>query len=145
MTEKCCSELAEQLAIDALKNVRRRNGDPYFNHCRRVADQVARFGQEFEAAALLHDILEETVLVPDNLYESGISPNVIKCVKALTHNKDRETYKDYLKRVAKNNVATVVKIADMFDNISDAPTNDQIEKYRKGIYFLLRENQRGGV
>lgn len=53
-------ELADQLAADAHAGQVDKGGKPYIEHVRRVAGYVDRSDSYAIAAALLHDILEDT-------------------------------------------------------------------------------------
>jgi hypothetical protein len=54
----------------------------------------------------------------------------------MTH-KDGESYGKYLEPIKNNPLAKKVKIADMLANLADSPTEKQIQKYAKGLLFLL--------
>src|SRR5258706_10543630 len=108
---------------------------PYIRHPEAVALRVA--GDPLaEAAAWLHDVLEDTNLTEDALREHQIPEDVIACVVLLTHKADME-YERYLSYIKSNALARKVKIADMLSNLSDHPSERQIVKYARGLLILL--------
>lgn len=52
-----------------IKQKRKYTGEPYFYHCREVADIIINFTCDYEtaAAAILHDILEDTFITQEEL------------------------------------------------------------------------------
>ena len=124
------------LALAAHNGQFRRDGvTPYIKHPEAVAARVK--GDEMaEAVAWLHDVIEDTDQTADDLRAMLVPDNVIAAVELMTH-PHGEPYKDYLKRIKTNPLATKVKIADMLANLSDSPTERQIKKYARGLLFLL--------
>src|SRR3989344_3455980 len=53
---------AYEFAKKAHQNQKRKNGEPYFNHCVAAAESVSEWGLDDQtvAAALLHDVVEDT-------------------------------------------------------------------------------------
>jgi Guanosine polyphosphate pyrophosphohydrolases/synthetases len=96
-------------------------GRPYIDHPARVAAAVhARGGGEhIEAAAWLHDTVEDTPLTLDDLKDEGFSPVVIDAVDALTRWPNLSD-DEYFTRVKMNYVALQVKCADIADNADPA-------------------------
>lgn len=100
---------------------------PYVEHPRAVARIVAgeagralaaRWNVNLEtarAAALLHDLLEDTAITVAAMYSAGLPDKVIAAAQALTHKKD-EPYMTYIHRVKKNPIARLVKWADLQHN-----------------------------
>jgi hypothetical protein len=41
------------------------------------------------------------------------------------------------RKIAKNNIAKEIKIADIVDNLSDDCSNEQIKKYYKALTILI--------
>ena len=115
----------------------RRDGvRPYILHPEAVAGRVA--GDPIaEAAAWLHDVIEDTSLRAEDLRKGGIPEEVIEVVLLLTNRNDLG-YERYLATIAAHPVARRVKIADMLTNLSDQPTDRQIVKYAKGLLVLMR-------
>lgn len=94
-----------------------RNGEPYLAHPLRVAARVVAHGHAAVAAALLHDVLEDTDVTPAGLAEAGIPARVVTAVEALTRLPD-EPYPAAVERAAADPLARVVKRADLADNLA---------------------------
>jgi (p)ppGpp synthase/HD superfamily hydrolase len=104
----------------------------------RVVRRLQNLGfddQHTLAAAWLHDTVEDGALIWQTLKDEGIPDAVISTVEALTK-KLGERYPAYLIRVKANPRACNVKIADILDNLSDAPTRPQIVRYAKALIYL---------
>lgn len=130
--------LAKQIAQNAHKGQYRRDGlAPYIVHPRDVSRHPSLKGDVYaEAVAWLHDILEESDLYSaEDLLFFEIPKEVVDAVVAMTKKKG-ESYESYLYRVAANDIAREVKIADMIINLADSPTRKQIAKYGYGLHFL---------
>ena len=82
----------ELLAAEHEGQMQELNGRPYAEHPVTVAETVsaAGFDEEVVAAALLHDIVEDTALGVDEL-EEHFGPRVARLVEAMTD--DAEPYK----------------------------------------------------
>jgi len=116
----------------------RRNGEPYHNHCDRVAEAVKDKGEIIESAALMHDVLE-----------NAKSPNTIRLllidyfpfevthlVETLTQDKHTQ-YNKYIEVVCNNPSAFIIKIADMIDNTTDKIPEKQFNKYRDACLYMI--------
>jgi len=129
--------IAREIATAAHEGQFRRDGvTPYIHHPEAVAQRVQ--GDEVaEAAAWLHDVIEDTGLTKDDLKERGVPDEVIEVVALMTHT-NGISYERYLAAIAAHPIAKRVKIADMITNLSDSPTDRQIVKYAKGLLVLMR-------
>ena len=115
-------------------------GEPYVFHPLRV---MLRFAEPVaQMASVLHDVIEDTDVTIDDLVEAGYSGEVVTAVDCLTHRGD-ETYEDYIDRVARDEVARRVKIADLEENLAnnrrlpDSPANrTRIERYTRALQRL---------
>ena len=92
--------------------------------------------------ALLHDVVEDTDMTFERLSELGFTAPIIDALKLLTHDKS-VSYMDYVKKIAENPVARVVKLADLLHNsdLSRLETVDKkalrrAEKYKQAEYIL---------
>ena len=94
-------------------------GKPYINHPLRVASTIldATGDNELVAAALLHDVIEDSQTLPEDLAVAGMTPRTITTVIALTR-LSGETPDQYYARVRANPDAVEVKRADIADNSS---------------------------
>jgi hypothetical protein len=77
----------------------------------RMADDKAK------AAALLHDVLEDTDATAEDLLADGIPADVVQAVQLLTK-AEGEAYADFILRLRDNDLARRVKIADLEDNLN---------------------------
>jgi (p)ppGpp synthase/HD superfamily hydrolase len=109
---------AYDIAVAAHAGQARWDGSPYIEHPIRVAGSVG--GGKAKAVAFLHDVLEDTSVTVSDLAAAEIDEAVIEAVKAITR-RDDETYAAFIDRVAHNELARVVKLADLADNLKDLP------------------------
>ena len=134
------SEKAYEIAKKAHLGQVDKAGEDYIKHPEKVASFVKT--DEEKAVAYLHDVIEDTELTLENLYEYDFSKEVIEAVDIITK-KRGEDYQSYLNSVKKNKLARAVKLADLRHN-SDLTrlikvTEKDIkrkEKYQKAIDFL---------
>lgn len=102
---------------------------PYVSHVFRVSlivrDLFGHDDPRMLMAALLHDTIEDTTTDFDDLAEQ-FSPEVAEWVALLTKDKrlrEQEREEDYVRRLAAAPwQVQVCKLADIYDNLSDAPT-----------------------
>lgn len=88
------------------------NGVPYILHPVHLAEQME---DEIScAAALLHDVVEDTPATFDDL--RAVFPEaVVEVVTYLTHD-DETDYFDYVRKIRENPIAMKVKLADIAHN-----------------------------
>ena len=117
-----------------------RAGIDYIKHPETVASFVAT--DEEKAVAYLHDVIEDTSLTLLDLKKEGFSKNIVEAVDILTKKKGQD-YQSYLNLVKKNELARVVKLADLRHNsdLTRLPliTEKDLErnkKYSSAITFL---------
>ena len=127
---------AKEIAEEAHKDQVDKNGKPYIEHIYRVADRLVYL--EEKTIALLHDTLEDTDVTEEDLRKE-FPEFVVEAVKALTRDKEKETYEDFIKRAALNDMAIRVKIADVKDNYERKmiePRPDLKKRYKEALDFL---------
>ena len=114
--------------------------EPYVLHLFRV--MLAVDGGPARMTAVLHDVLEDTDLTPQDLRHHGIPPPVIDAVVALTH-RPEHSYEEYIERVAANPLARTIKLADLADNLGNnrgLPRTPKviarIERYERAVNVL---------
>lgn len=122
-------EYAVQLAVEKHKDQVDKSGIPYISHLIRVAGQFT--DPELQAAAILHDIVEDTGVTIGqlNLMKSSGTPpfpflfplKVILIVNNLTR-QPNESYSKYIARLSREGQVhredTIrVKISDLKDNL----------------------------
>lgn len=114
-------------------------GVPYIAHICAVVSAV-KTGREKTVAAL-HDIMEDCDVTEKEIFVN-FGAEVAEAVDAITK-RDNEPYKEYLSRVAANNLARTVKIADLLHNMDltrlpkiTEKDKARLEKYRDALDFL---------
>ena len=129
------------IMFEAHKDQMDKSGVPYVFHPWHVAEQMVT--EESCAAALLHDVIEDTDVTADDLLKAGISEEVVKAVEMLTHDND-EPYLEYVERIKNDPIARAVKLADLTHNSDttrfNRPMTDKdrarLEKYIKAVSIL---------
>jgi (p)ppGpp synthase/HD superfamily hydrolase len=85
-------------------------------------------------AAVLHDVLEDTIWTVDRLRIEGFSDTVLQALEALTKG-EAEEYLAYVRRAGADPVARAVKFADLADNMDlsrlPSPTEQDRERFKK--------------
>ncbi|MFN5854677.1 MAG: GTP pyrophosphokinase [Pseudanabaenaceae cyanobacterium] len=89
-------------------------GQPYIQHPLAVMARVD--SPEAKIVAVLHDSLEDSNLVAQDLVDAGFTPEIVAAVQAITK-RPGESYEEYLDRVMSNPLAMTVKIADVSHNM----------------------------
>ena len=134
-------------AVQAHDGMRRKKGDvPYILHPLEAAVIVGTMtsDQHLIAAAVLHDVVEDTDYTLEDLSKMGYPSEVIDVLRLLTHDPE-VPYFDYVKAISVNPIAKQVKLADLAHN-SDLSRMDEseiddraiarTEKYKKAIDIL---------
>jgi (p)ppGpp synthase/HD superfamily hydrolase len=118
-----------------------KGGNPYILHPLRL--MLSMSSEESRIVAMLHDVVEDSNISFDNLKDEGFSDEIIEAIKHLTR-RDDETYVEFIRRIKKNDLARLVKMADIDDNKDLSriknPTEKDIErvkKYNKALNELL--------
>lgn len=114
-------EIAKAFATKKHENQKRWGGEPYIIHPAAVALAVAHLGEEFEVAAWLHDVIEDCGVTQGDLYDLGMSKMVVQAVDLLSKRED-ESYLAYLLSLKLDDIARMVKIADINHNLADSAT-----------------------
>lgn len=115
------ASLAHSGALDPL-------GEPVIQHPLRV--MMAVDFHSFKEIAVLHDVLEDSVLTSGCLTLLGIHPRVVEKVVILSRTED-ETYFDYIGRVMRDPVALYIKLADLSDNLSRLLVNTYCKRHEE--------------
>lgn len=109
------STKAEKLARHIHKNQLDKAGKPYVEHLQAVVNNLIEPTDEMIAVAWLHDSVEDNNQSIDELTDCFGSV-VSDAILAITKIKN-EPYGDYLVRVKANQIARLVKIADLKHNM----------------------------
>ncbi len=119
---------------------KRRNGEPYIEHPKRVADYLKNkgFGIEYQITGLFHDLLEDTDAQEEDILALS-NDDVLTAVRLLTKRKGLSS-EEYIRDILENPLAKEVKTADRIDNLKDALEQDTefIRRYledTKSHYF----------
>ncbi|MBB4856683.1 (p)ppGpp synthase/HD superfamily hydrolase [Mycobacteroides chelonae] len=110
---------ARQLAEHAHTGQTDKAGEPYIGHVIRVAASVLPHEPIYIAAALLHDVVEDSGVTLENLVKQGFPPEVVAAVELLTRQKDVPA-DEYYRRIRSNPIALAVKLSDIADNADPA-------------------------
>lgn len=131
-----------------------KGGHPYFEHCDRVAKGAFELVMDDDIAlkvwyiGLLHDVLEDTDTTIDELKQiEGVTDDIIDAIKTLTRGYySEETYFEYIERVSKNDLARIVKLCDLKDNMDSTRlpeiTDDYVsllKRYHKAYKILTKD------
>ena len=115
-------------------------GVDYIQHPLYVANQVTT--EQEKATALLHDVIEDSDVTADDLLKAGLPNEVVTAIQILTKKKG-QSYQEYLEKVKSNNLARVVKLADLKHNSDLSRLKsvthadyDRVEKYKNAIRYL---------
>ncbi|WP_254403471.1 HD domain-containing protein [Streptomyces anulatus] len=90
-------------------------GVAHFAHVQAVAAGLAPFGDTLVMAGLLHDVVEDTDWTVERLLAAGVPGPVVTIVEAVT-NQEGVRYEDKIRRITRDPLATLVKIADNAHN-----------------------------
>ena len=115
-------EKAEKIAREAHEGqLRKTDGSPYIDHPIAVADIVKQhgFSDAVVAAALVHDVLEDTSMTEDELRDA-LGDEVVAIVAAVSEDKDlpwEERKQQYVEQVAAAGESVwAVSVADKIHN-----------------------------
>lgn len=154
MTETLRIHRARILAMAAHHGQLDKAGKPYIGHPSRVAARVRDFlsasarpdiYEDAIAVAWLHDVVEDTDVTLSDI-AARFEPNIVAAVEALTH-RPREPRSNYYRRVRANEIARIVKLADIADNsdperlaLLDTATRERlVSKYDAAVIALTEE------
>jgi (p)ppGpp synthase/HD superfamily hydrolase len=147
MSENGVIEAARVIATAAHAGQVDKTGHPYITHPERVAAKVSALFPDAPAAvvaaALLHDVIEDTPVTAAELIAAGIPAPVVDAVNAVTK-REGEPVEKYFERVRSNAWAVLVKTADIADNTDpervaqlDPATRERLqEKYARARALL---------
>lgn len=119
-----------------------RGGNPYILHCLHVMNEVKHLGEEAMISAVMHDVIEDTEVTFDDLYNEGFSQEVLLILQLLTHRKGTD-YMAYIKALSVHPIAKEVKKADLRHNSDITRLKgvrqkdfDRLEKYSRAYLYL---------
>ena len=107
-------EQAIQLAKTLHEGQVDKSGKPYIEHPLRVMSFVESI--DCKILAVLHDVLEDCDVTPEELVAAGIPTELVEVLTLLTKRKG-ERYFDYIERASRDERTRLVKLADLKDNM----------------------------
>ena len=139
---KSLLELAGQIAAKAHAGQTDKGGQPYINHPTAVAGMVS--SETEKIVALLHDVVEDSTITLDDIRDAGFNMEVVTALDCLTK-RTGEAYEEYLSRVAGNDIARAVKLADLTHNMDTSRLPDlseqdlkRLKKYKYAVATLSK-------
>ena len=137
------TRLAMKIAYEAHHGALDKTGVPYIFHPMHIAEQM---DDDIScAAALLHDVVEDTHMTIDDLRAAGFPLKVTVAVSLLTHDPAVD-YFDYVRAIKANSIAKKVKLADLQHNSDlsrwariDEQDIERTRKYAQAKAILMEE------
>lgn len=123
---------AVEIAESAYAGQIDKTGQPYVDHCRRVASKVE--GTRHKIVAMLHDVIEKSPgWDTARLLAEGFRPEIVSAVDALTR-RSGEDERHFIARAHSDPLAGPVKRADLEDNLMQAWQSDgDTARYQHGL------------
>lgn len=124
---------------------------PYYWHVSKVCEIVNQMDvgdvdrSEVQQVALLHDIIEDTIVTAEQLTSEGFSSNVVHAIVLLS--RCNKLQQDYINDIKQNELATVVKKADTLFNLTQSVLIDdkkRIMKYANQLVALTEQEVNNG-
>lgn len=109
---------AHRLADRAHEGQTDKAGLAYIHHPAAVSRALEPHGLQAQIAGMLHDVVEDTALTPEDLLEAGVEPYTVEAIMAVTRN-EGETYDDFVRRAAAHPLGRLVKRADIGHNTAE--------------------------
>ena len=118
-------------------------GAPYINHVTRVMNMGQTDNEKI--VGVLHDVIEDTNWIFEDLEKEGFSKEVIAALKCVTKISEDEDYEEFITRVKINPLAVKVKLNDLRDNLDTKRMPEVLEsdlkrlnKYLKAYHELIK-------
>jgi (p)ppGpp synthase/HD superfamily hydrolase len=137
---------ALRIAYDAHHGQVDKLGLPYICHPLHLAEHIGD-DEKLIAAALLHDVVEDTDVTFEQLAKQGIPDGIITALKLLTRDKS-VPYMDYIRRIkdSGNATAAAVKRAYLRHNADarravpdDGKAEARLARYKQALALLENE------
>ena len=134
---------AIEIAFEAHKDQKDKNGEPYFGHVLRVMNMGKTENEKI--CGVLHDLVEDTEWTFEDLRREGFSDTIVDALTCVTKTFDDEDYEEFTDRIAKNRLAVIVKINDLSDNMDvrrfDVIREKDIQRLNKYLRAYRRLTQ----
>jgi hypothetical protein len=131
------------IATTAHADQKDKGGQPYILHPLRIMMQMDTEAKR--VAAILHDVVEDTEIMFEDLEKAGIIGDPLRAVILLTKHPGQD-YFEVIENITQNDIARAVKIKDLEDNMQvwrlmnrrDLKPHDlkRIQKYAKAWSIL---------
>jgi len=128
------------LAYNTHKDQVDKAGLPNIDHPFYLATQMNT--EEAIITALLHDAVEDSSYTFKDIERLGFSPSIMTALRLLTHD-DSDDYITYIQRIKTNELARVVKLADLKHNSDDSRLDiiddkviERLHRYAESIKIL---------
>lgn len=138
-------QLATAINVAASFHEKQRDklGKPYIHHPIAVMLKMDEDDIDGQIVAVLHDIVEDTVMAIYDLPAFGFDEEIVEAIDAITH-REGETNLEYWTRLKCNPIALRVKLKDIEHNTSpermeylDPETRERLtKKYTKALEVL---------
>jgi (p)ppGpp synthase/HD superfamily hydrolase len=133
-------EKAIMIAVKAHSGQKDKGGKTYILHPLAVMSRVS--STDAKIAAVLHDVVEDTSVTVEDLEKEGFPANITEAILAVTR-QENESYEAFIARVAQNELAVEVKLADLEENMNvtripevTQKDKDRIAKYKRAYEYL---------
>jgi (p)ppGpp synthase/HD superfamily hydrolase len=135
---------ARDLAASLFDGVVDKGGQPYIGHLERVSAALEELGATYQIAGLLHDAIEDTTYSGQDLLDEGVPYEAVRLVQIVTRH-ERESYMDFIHRIALHRDAIPLKVADILDNLDpDRVAGESLRgRYHKALVVLFTAWMKG--
>lgn len=130
-------------------------GKPYIEHLDSVSTNAyyindGVFDNDYiETIALLHDVIEDCSTECPNIediIQLLFGNDILSILKILTRDNTVLNYQQYIENIGKNHIATIVKLADLQDNMQVHRLNklrdkdfERLKKYHQSYTYLMEK------
>ena len=121
-----------------------KSGMPYIMHVMKVMHYTKSTDEVVMCVAVLHDVVEDTSVTFDDLYDAGMTSEVVDAVRLLTKVPGQKN-EEYLAGILTNEIAMIVKMADLRHNMDirrlkgiSEKDMKRLEKYAK-MYTIIEQ------
>ena len=139
--------LAKVISIAAVAHSSQldKGGNAYILHPMRLMMRLRTTDVELMQIAIMHDVIEDhPIYTIETLESEGFSKRVINGLRCMTPEKN-ESYEQYIRRIATNDDAVLVKLEDLRDNSDITRLKgitqkdfDRVQKYQKAFQYLTQ-------
>lgn len=136
--EKILLARAVEIARHAHGDQKDKAGAPYIQHLLAVSNALEPFGEHLQVAGVLHDVLEDTPLVAEDLLNLAIPMTVVSIVETVSRDSSLPYQQWILEVVCKDYDASLVKLADNAHNADSSRLNAATEEQRKKAASLSK-------